>query len=156
MIVIGKKPRIVYLKASNDMSHFTPSHFEVEGGFCLVSDDMFLKLKTFTDPTLNKYEEYANAVVTRGHEKQIEYLKSVMSFNPRGGPIWEYNALALNYKDYVRKMAILGESLDERIRWWERFLIFPFLCVGCGILNVLNFWKAAYERHQWALMGDIK
>jgi len=157
MIRLGLKPRLYFSPGYNDMSHWLYSSWEVNGGFFYVTDDMFMKFRTFTDPSLKEPKE----VIPGSLESLLatpyaEKLKRAIDLNPNKSLIWQFNGLTrltANIDDenqYVRHAVFLGEPNCFIIpTWFDVYVSYPVLKFLAGLLNKTLYFKHKQEKKAW-------
>ena len=148
MVLIGSKPKIVFVAAHNDMGHFTPSEYTVSGQIHYVTDDMYVKFLHFTDPELLKLEppDGRNPVdeLLNNYKQRIEWA---LKLNPECSQLWQYNGLALDMKTFIRGIVVFGERGFEVLSLWKVRSQLPVLNLICKILNLTIYFK---RRREWA------
>lgn len=151
--VTRDRPKLVFVPASNDMSHFIPGSWGISGGGdFLVTDEMYLKLHQFTDPSLkipdDPEEGLGKTLAELMGNTYADRVNRALSLNPRGSMLWEFNVLAPNMTDYIRQFAVLGEpfivfpTILDRIKR-------PILQLAANILNRLRYFKVKKECAEW-------
>lgn len=149
MIRISRgKPKLVFIEASNDMSHFMPSCWGVKGGDdFLVTDEMYCKLLSYTDSSLLNPPP-PEGTIEAFLSNMEDRIKNTLKLNPSGTQLWQFNALLPDMKTYVRQIALFGEpfiyfpTLADRIKK-------PILELMAATLNRLRYFKVKKECEEW-------
>ena len=142
------KPKLVFIEASNDMSHFFPSSWGVQGGDdFLVTDEMYLKLLTYTDPTLllppppeGSIESFIGSMSNK--------IESTLRLNPSGTQLWQFNALLPDMTTWVRQVAMFGRPFIY-LPTFADGIKKPILEFVAATLNRLRYFKVKKECEAW-------
>lgn len=151
--ISNSKPRLIFVQAHNDMSHFTPSRWEVCGGMeFLLNDDLYQKIVQFTDPSLKDYNGPTPGTLEAILESEYgSRIERTLKLNPNGTMLWQFNALSTSYPkkvEYIRMMVVFGEYSFYFLTVWDKIKV-PFLTMTAKILNLLRSRKIRKEIADW-------
>ena len=160
----SSKPKIVYQEGTNDMSHYSPSHFEALGDPYWITDDEFRGMWQFTDPSLKKvsqkeFQEISNLKDPTDEEKiqelilgssKARQIKWALELNPNKSMVWEFNGMTLDFNAWVRHIIIFGEREDFILSsWFNAYVQFPVFKKIAHFLNILWYPKQLKEIKNW-------
>lgn len=154
MIRIGPKPGIYFVAAQNDMSHFTPGHYDYSR-YHYVPDDLYTKLLAFSDPSVYKPTEFEKDEMvgkTAEEIKQTSFgnrMKQTIDMNPSKSLLWQYDGFGENLVDRFRHIVCLGERSFRVWSAYEAYVLLPITRLRCGIMNRLRRSKMEKEQAEW-------
>ena len=164
MLKVGRsKPKLAFSPASNDMSHFFPSHYYVNDYFIMELYD-FIEKKSFDSfnmkPDFSK--EQIKEILERIQNPKTQFddiacqITNPWEFQLRslikksgGYQIWQFNAVNKNMTDYVRQIVVLGDSTLLQWNWIDVNIKFPVLRLVVNILNFFRIRKVRKEIATW-------
>ena len=156
MIAIGRKPKLYFAARSNDMGHFYPSSWEVQGYSAYVTDDMYTKLLDFTDPELMKPPSEVEGSIGKliaemngnGYQSRME---RAMKLNPAGSMLWQFNGLQSlsGRRDYIRCVAAFGSGDLTTLTFADVYVKFPLYSFLAKALNKTLYFRRKREYAQW-------
>lgn len=144
------KPQLAWVSASNDMSHFFPSHWAVKGETFLVTDEMYLKMLWFTDPELLDINDTAiemsyEEILQTSAAKRIEWA---INLNPDKSQLWQFNSLNEDMLTFSRRVIAFGER-SFILPKWSHPLKYKILSLVCHALNYALYFKNRRECADW-------
>jgi len=173
MVRIGRPPHVYLIEGHNDMSHFTPSEY-VCNEFVYVTDELYMKLLQFTDPTLiegtqTEKEEMksaleSSAVKSLGPGESsadnlmtflsgtslAQRIKRAIDMNPGKSMLWQFNGLGPNMKDQYRHVVAMGDpSLLHVWTDFEAYVILPLHRMRVKALNRMIRRRQQREIASW-------
>jgi len=166
MIRVGHgKPRLIFIEAHNDMSHFTPSHYVVNDYHYMTVPE-YIDKKEFSSfnmkPNLSKEEinnivsrtvpsiktsleeDIINSLMMHPWEAQIKRL-----INKSKGMLWQYDAVNMEMNGYVRNVVALGSNSLQRWSFHDAYIVYPALMSIANTLNKLRKYKTDKEWADW-------
>lgn len=158
------KPKLIFIPASNDMSHFSPSHYTTSDYFLMELIE-FMEKKEFGSfnmkPRLT--EEQMGEMLARAknpeplsqEQETVLWLTNPWEVEFRrlikqsGSIMWQFNAVNKDMSGYVRQIVILGETKFYAWSWFDCYVKRPIFSVTVRLLNKLRFRKVKKEIQEW-------
>lgn len=172
MIRVGiGKPRLTFVPGHNDMSHYFPSHWEVNDYFYMSLDD-YMQKRAFDKFDMNPKDldpkDVQGMVEKVNSGKKIDHVEAMLNpamayayrmqqmidMNPNKSLLWAFNAINKNLDGWVRQVVVLGENRLARWTWHDAYVKLPYLKAKARMLNYLNRGKAKKEWDDWQKFLD--
>lgn len=158
MIRVGnQKPKLYFVPAHNDMSHFIPSHYATNDFYYMGLMEYIEKREfdTFNmKPNISSAEMYAILKASR-EGQEISYFESPWAsqmyrlIKKAHGQVWQFNAVSSDLTGYVRQVVCLGEKQMTQWTWFDANVKLPILKFTASILNRLRKQKTDKEWADW-------
>lgn len=161
MIRVGVgKPKLKFIEAHNDMSHYFPSRWETNDYFLMSLND-YMEKKEFDSFDMNGISKVEADKVAKMMENpsdikfEFNMIEHPYSYRMQqlikksGGMLWQFNAVHPNMEDWVRQVVVLGENKLQRWSWYDAHVKLPYLKKLARVLNYMNRYKAQKEIDEW-------
>ncbi len=158
MIRVGdQKPKLFFVPAHNDMSHFTPSHYATNDFYYMSLMEYMEKLQFDQfdmNPNLPKSEiDLILKTIREGNEFDSFMNPWAYEMNRlikrANGQVWQFNTVSSDLTDYVRQIVILGEKRMKRWSFFDAHVVLPVLKFTAKVLNGLRKSKTEKEWANW-------
>lgn len=155
------KPRLRFVPAHNDMSHFTPGHWTTNWYF-IMPVDQYIEKYTFSHfdmtPPISQFHKLERQAVLEKlyNGEEITYLDSPWAYRMQslikksgGTQIWQFDAISPYLNGYVRGIVCLGAK--ELTQWslFDVYVKLPILELTANLLNFLRKPIMAKENAAW-------
>jgi len=159
MIRVGmSKPGLFFARGSNDMSHYTPSHWYAIDYFFMDLPD-YINKREFSefdmDPDLPKEEQEAIVRATK-EGKILDWAVSPWSYNLNrligmagGHMVWQFNAVAADQERFVRVAVAIGSKDLNRWSMVDVYIKSPVFKLAAYVLNSIRQRKVRREIAAW-------
>lgn len=155
--VANGKPKLFFVKAHNDMGHFTQSHYATSDYF-LMGLMEYMEKKEFDSfnmkPDLSK-DEIEKILEKIKNNEEIHWLESFWGhemnrlIKKAGSQLWQFNAVNSSLSGYVRQVVCLGENQLTRWSFIDAHIKLPVFKFLASVMNRLRLNKVRTELNNW-------
>ena len=158
------RPSVWLVPAHNDMSHFSPSEYEINDWFYMSLDDYMDKtdferfdmnpdlpkksVDLLIDKVINKKEDidYSQSLfdpAIRWHYQLQQHISKSK------GMLWQYNVTNKTLDGWLRQCSAIGEKRLRPWSWLDCYVKLPILTFWCRMLNKTLYFKRKKEWAEW-------
>ena len=152
--------KVILIEASNDMSHFTPSHYSLDDWHYMTEESYKEKImfESFNmKPKLSPEEVKKTVDITLSTQDFNEkdhpwaYRCAALIRKAGGYQLWQYDSPSKDLKGLIRNISALGVRTLHQVSWFDCFVTRPILQLKRDRLNRSIRERQYKEIKEWDL-----